>query len=472
MSGRKVCTKLVLYLTENIAESEPSKVVLHFYHTSSTMHAQGSAVLSCGTSAPVWIVKQFLEPLAISHTNHNNAEIEAINNDIRESSKQNCAHCNSEIKTTAVQPKDQQLPCRKCGKLYHKRCTDRRSTTGNWKRSPWFCQSCIRDEYNMSNQNLSVTIPRQALVESAVAETPNADAGDNVMDTIEDLTGDIPPDLDPEAIEFLPPSVTTGNDRSTTDAAVTLPNNNKDTTVFPRNNTRQRASNINIVDAEKEFLDTAVKACRSTIVQQETELKRLKENLDIRNKRISQLENQVSEAADKIAGRDPPQQTPDRQPGLEESLRMVLAKLEQSMTSPSIVINNNQNGFPVKPSQANQYSQTDAIMKCDDCSSEQQLQNNLELHEPPEHTEVSDSCAAFHPCKVCEQLFESVTALESHMANHSSTHGSLLSQTCTECGRKFWSVEHLLELSTLKVSMLPSFYLAVIATTNVVLTHT
>ena len=153
----------------------------------------------------------------------------------------------------------------------------------------------------------------------------------------------------------------------------------------------------------------------------------------------------MSEAADKIAGRDPPQQTPDRQPGLEESLRMVLAKLEQSMTAPSIVINNNQNGLPVKPSQANQYSQTDAIMKCDNCSSEQQLQNNLELHEPPEHTEVSDSCAAFHPCKVCEQLFESVTALESHMANHSSTHGSLLSQTCTECGRKFWSVEHLLE---------------------------
>ena len=255
----------------------------------------------------------------------------------------------------------------------------------------------------------------------------------------------IPPDLDPEAIEFLPQSVTTGKGRCASGPAVTQPSSGRETTVFPRNNTRQRTSNINIQDAEKEFLDTAVKACRSTIVQQETELKRLKENIDIRNKRISQLENQVSEAANNIAGRDPPQHTPDRQPGLEDALRLVLSKLEQNMTSPSILINNNQNGFPVKPCQANQYSQTDANIKCEDCIVDQQLQSNLEVHESQQHTEASDSCVAFHPCNVCEQLFESVAALDTHMADHSSTPVSQLSQTCNECGRKFWSVEHLLE---------------------------
>ena len=51
MSGRKVFTKLVLFLTERVTPSVKSKVVLHFYHTSCTVQAQGSSfwwsVLSC-----------------------------------------------------------------------------------------------------------------------------------------------------------------------------------------------------------------------------------------------------------------------------------------------------------------------------------------------------------------------------------------------------------------------------------------
>ena len=54
MSGRKVFTKLTLYLTENLRPSVKNKVVVHFYHTSSTVLAQGSSVLSCGKSSPVW----------------------------------------------------------------------------------------------------------------------------------------------------------------------------------------------------------------------------------------------------------------------------------------------------------------------------------------------------------------------------------------------------------------------------------
>ena len=71
LSGRKVATKLVLYLTENQKPSIRYKVVLHFYHTLSTLQAQGSSVLSCGLSAPVWLFNNFLEPLAASQATQN-----------------------------------------------------------------------------------------------------------------------------------------------------------------------------------------------------------------------------------------------------------------------------------------------------------------------------------------------------------------------------------------------------------------
>ena len=141
MSGRKVSIKLTLCLTENSATSSKYKVVLHFYHTSSTLQAQGSSLLSCGTSSPVWLVKHFLEPLAVSHSTRNSAEIEAINRNIRQSALFTCGVCRDNINPTAAHPKDQELSCSKCGKLYHKKCTDQRKTTANWKKNPWYCQA-------------------------------------------------------------------------------------------------------------------------------------------------------------------------------------------------------------------------------------------------------------------------------------------------------------------------------------------
>lgn len=57
------------------------------------------------------------------------------------------------------------------------------------------------------------------------------------------------------------------------------------------------------MDPEIEFLNTAVSSCRSTIVQQEAELKKLKESLNVRNKRVIQLESQIVEATSHIASR-------------------------------------------------------------------------------------------------------------------------------------------------------------------------
>ena len=67
MSGRKVFTKLVLFLTERCSPAVKSKAVVHFYHTSCTIQVQGSSILSCGKSSPVWFVNHFLEPLARAH---------------------------------------------------------------------------------------------------------------------------------------------------------------------------------------------------------------------------------------------------------------------------------------------------------------------------------------------------------------------------------------------------------------------
>ena len=47
---------------------------------------------------------------------------------------------------------------------------------------------------------------------------------------------------------------------------------------------------------EQEFHKVALEACSSTIVQQEADIKTLKESLDIRNKKILQLEGQVGVA--------------------------------------------------------------------------------------------------------------------------------------------------------------------------------
>ena len=114
-------------------------------------------------------------------------------------------------------------------------------------------------------------------------------------------------------------------------------------TAFPQRSGRQRASNINVENPEAEFRKTAINACRSTIAQQEAELKRQKEANDIRNKRILQLESVVDHATEFIAAREIPSDIS------ESPLHTILARIEKiecrlsnlqtSNPSTSIVIN-------------------------------------------------------------------------------------------------------------------------------------
>ena len=102
------------------------------------------------------------------------------------------------------------------------------------------------------------------------------------MDIMENLTtvstdgGNLPQigSLNPAAISFIPQISSPSHAGTPAVYSVDPPR-------FPKNVTRQKSSNVNVTDPEKEFLNTAVNSCRSTIVQQETELKKLRESLDV-----------------------------------------------------------------------------------------------------------------------------------------------------------------------------------------------
>ena len=99
--------------------------------------------------------------------------------------------------------------------------------------------------------------------------------------------------LDPGAKEYVPLSCR----QETSLSSVCRPEK------YPNNAIRQRSSNVISSDPELEFQKSALDAC-STIVQQETELKRIQETLDIRNKRIMQLESQIGTATTQISSRN------------------------------------------------------------------------------------------------------------------------------------------------------------------------
>ena len=66
ISGRKVCTKLVLFLSEDSLPGDKARVVVHFYHTSNSILAQGSHLMSSGVSSPVWLVTHFIQPTTLA----------------------------------------------------------------------------------------------------------------------------------------------------------------------------------------------------------------------------------------------------------------------------------------------------------------------------------------------------------------------------------------------------------------------
>ena len=281
MSGRKVSTKLTLFLTENSATSSKNKVVLHFYHTSSTLQAQCSSLLSCGISSPVWRVKNFLEPLATAHAYRNSAEIEAINSNIRQSASFTCGFCRDQINPTATHPKDQELSCNKCGKLFHKKCTDRKKTTANWKRNPWYCQDCFlppQSNHSLPDHGAPPLNPAARIFQPQEDPLSQTQFLENTVQSQVQLCNLLSQDTQRVQLPLLPapplrdvlqsrPELLYVQEQHQPEPVTVQPRTNHPPTrpAFPTTSSRQRSSNINLENPEFEFQKTALAACRSNI---------------------------------------------------------------------------------------------------------------------------------------------------------------------------------------------------------------
>ena len=237
---------------------------------------------------------------------------------------------------------------------------------------------------------------------------------------------------------------------------------------FPSNAIRQRASNINVIDPDKEFLQTALDTCRSSIAQQETEIKKLKEALEIRNKRIIQLEGQVGYAANMVGGRHDANETtipPPPSRSIEQTLLKINSKLDELAhpINPVNTINVYSNGCSnSNPTcSTNQSTQTDhTIDSCYNCEEpapkESDLVNHIETSDDfgtalfsPYDPHGADQGAEKHPkqkCSQCDKQFNSVRDLVGHIdSEHKETSTIVFDKICDICKRKFSSDTHLKE---------------------------
>ena len=213
--------------------------------------------------------------------------------------------------------------------------------------------------------------------------------------------------------------------------------------VFPNYSTRQRSSNIRVENPDVDFLQTALNTCRSTILQQETEIKRLNESLTIRNKRIMQLESQVGSAAETLASRDIGSNTPEN---LVDKVDLLISKFEK-FGAPTNNIYVNQYDPQQKHSSKGIATQTNMMFNCHKCSDNETNKNNVEYHQLQEH--VSDACDNFqdhdqhqdeeHACILCKEVFSCQDDLRHHceLKHESDTY------FCRFCGDIFTSNKNL-----------------------------
>ena len=171
-----VCTQLTLSLSNPFENIINSKVVMHCYHTDNKIQVQGSKLISRSSSA-VWMVEHFIKPLVKQHMESNAGLINNINDEILSTahkrfeeeqntnlgSNSSCGRCKSPANPLASYPRDQVLSCRNCQQMFHKKCTDRKSLKGNWRKEPWFCEYCTLN-YIPRNETEVTATPRTSLL--------------------------------------------------------------------------------------------------------------------------------------------------------------------------------------------------------------------------------------------------------------------------------------------------------------------
>ena len=462
-----LCTVLTLNITDTDPGglSLPHKVTLHFYHTKDKIQVQSSAILTPGTSAASWIVENLIEPLASNHIATNSKSIQQVNNAILSSISPQCwtcTHCNTDIDPGASHVRDQPLTCKKCLKKFHKRCSDRKGVKGsNWNKNPWFCASCLSSNTYTTNPSVSLSHSSQQIItvvpssssqpsssplmpsSTCIPPTTRGNpAHEEGFGTTNDIDLQIPTDTGVLSMEFSnnTNTVAAPNDQgphSSTDQALR----------YPSNAIRQRKSNVAAGEPEKEFQKAVIDACRSTITQQEAELKRLNENLDIRNKKIMQLESQVGSAASYLSSRDTGHQSnistniSDHLTALLTTMNLVLSKLTLCTDSPAasrsspISIYNSPCQLP-KVTLVNMGTQTDTATI--NTNTVDMSVTTITRETMPDDTEAVLSCT------LCGKVLESMEQLDLHIeSTHSSSSttqevpGITENTSCDHCGEKF-----------------------------------
>ena len=191
---------------------------------------------------------------------------------------------------------------------------------------------------------------------------------------------------------------------------------------FPNNSTRQRLSNVAVSDPEKEFNKTSLDSCRSTIVQQEADLKVLRESLDMRTKRVMQLESQVGIAASLISSRDsnPPQADADRASSFRDSLDLLHRKIDtlSSLTHtkvPCVNVYNNAGNY--EPQRSSKASQT---MPVPPSNHDQAIPSETDNDEATNIDAEAEDTVTVFTCTICNENAESSAHLDRHLE---VTHG-------------------------------------------------
>ena len=449
-TGRHLLSTQLKLLIPNRDQPDTAthKLTLHFYHTNDKIFIQSSTIMSPGTSAATWLVKNFIEPLAANHIENNQQSIDRVNNAILSSAESwSCWSCSCQIELTATQVKNQPLTCSKCSRMFHKKCTDRsRARGGNWNREPWVCTSCTASGIQSSDpsvtqpqarqdQNLITHAQPPVHAPPALTETPRPSLlqEDNSIVDINPPVY-IPPNiLNPSAIDFHPqvPPFTPSMDVDPAPEhssqvpfySVAQPTISTQPRRFPSNAIRQKSSNVAVLHPEYEFQKAAIDACRATIATQEADIKTLKESNALKNKKVMQLESQVGVATSYLASRDTSSvesiQNSDQISNLLQNLNLWLTKLSgiseclSNRTTPAV------NVYASPCFQQHKNHMTD--------SATQTAADNVPLSKPvaplPEDCnqsaeaplDMSTHSEEILACTICQGIFQSSRELDEHM---------------------------------------------------------
>ena len=448
----RVCTQLYLSITD-IPQTASTKVVLHLYHTADKIQVQGGPLLSTSKSSVLWLFEALIEPIVNSHINFNSHLINDVNSAIIENAHKLCEKCGSLVDQMAPHMKDQPIACAICGKTFHKRCTDRKgSRSTNWSRVPWHCPSCpLGNQTDMPSLS-SPTVPLPGSQRQSTLAAPVPHTVQTMCSTPGSLSTSpsVPPQSALEVTETVDLSVSNAPLDSVRVPDITLvPGSQPAPSIrFPNNNTRQRSSNINTKNPDIEFLKTSLDTCRGTIAQQEAEIRKLKEALDIRNKRIIQLEGQVNHATEYIGGRgSDTDHAGDIVKNIDKNVASIMSKIECFSSTPvnHFNIHNNSTCHKMSSTSALRASCTNCKKSCE--AEDSSDPHSARMHSPgkppasPRMSTTNPDCEQYQQiitCQICDCNFDSENSLQQHVSKEHQ-------HSCYTCEETFVSKEELTE---------------------------